>query len=113
MNLKPLALYRRLHVMKMHGETYAESMLRNGIKMVNKFKREDRYVVFKISDLNKITLGFNEISALGSIKHKINLLRAKENRRRLKCLIVESDWPMYEDVWKQIEEFASEDDKET
>ena len=56
-----------------------------------KFKREERYIVVKIKNLAGL-----QIAPLR------NFLR--ENRvPTLDCVVVESDWPEYEKVWRSIE----------
>lgn len=61
---------------------------------MNEFKREERYVVFKLSrlDKNKFIRG-KQLGCLG------NSFIADA---RVDCLVVESDWPEYEPVWEMI-----------
>ena len=62
------------------------------------FEREYRYLVLKYKDIDKIeTWQQNE---LFYIVEEIN------NKRRspIEAVIVESDWPEYEAVWKMIED---------
>lgn len=64
---------------------------------MSEFKREARYVVIKIADLNKLRGGQTE-----ALRQEL----AKVSRRlpRRECLVIESDWPEYEVVWKMIED---------
>lgn len=60
------------------------------------FEREDRYLVIKYSDLNKVSpeyrLPFKEYlgDVLAEVPHR-------------EFVVVESDWPEYEKVWQMIE----------
>lgn len=67
--------------------------------MSNEFKREDRYIVFKVSDLGNSLKG-DEIRKLAEEYAEQRQLKGKEP---LKCVVVESDWPEYEPTWKAIE----------
>lgn len=64
---------------------------------MSELKREARYVVIKIADLNKLRGGQTE-----ALRQEL----AKVSRRlpRRECLVIESDWPEYEVVWKMIED---------
>lgn len=73
--------------------------------MSEEFKREQRYVVFKRSDLLRLMeldLVFTE--ALGALTRATEKLRKQDGREPLQCVVVEKDWPEYEEVWKAIEE---------
>lgn len=58
---------------------------------MNSFKREEHYIVFKISRLDQEQLEFLE-----RVQREIPQIN--------NCVVVESDWPEYETVWKMIEE---------
>ena len=62
---------------------------------MNEFKREERYVVFKLSklDKNEFVRG-KQLDCLG------NSFIADA---RVDCLVVESDWPEYEPAWSMLE----------
>ena len=70
--------------------------------MGTKFEREERYLVFKLADVEKDFFP-SEISQL------LRLYETQQNRRKqrgkppLECVVVESDWPEYEPTWKAIE----------
>lgn len=67
--------------------------------MSNEFMREERYIVFKMSDLGNSLKG-DEIRRLArEYAEYRQLLRKKP----LECLVVEKDWPEYEPTWKAIE----------
>jgi len=63
---------------------------------MSEFKREDRYIVIKRSDLEKVPAGY-----WSSLIEPIGALRAHLPHRE--CLVIESDWPEYEVAWKMIE----------
>ena len=67
--------------------------------MTDEFQREERYIVFKVSDLGNSLKG-NEIRKLAReyAEHRQQL-----GKEPLKCVVVESDWPEYESTWKAIE----------
>ena len=64
-----------------------------------KFKREERYVVFKLTDLCNSLKG-DEIRQLAREYAEQRRLKGKPP---LECVVVESDWPEYEPTWKAIE----------
>lgn len=55
------------------------------------FTREGRYTVFKIKDL-----GEEQLELVERVQRELPTLRD--------CVVVESDWPEYEKVWKMIED---------
>lgn len=69
--------------------------------MTTQFKREERYVVFKIKDLEALTT--SECEALYRMGTKILNYRKATKRPPFKCVCVEHDWPEYEMVWAAIE----------
>ena len=71
-------------------------------KPKQKFIREDRYIVFKKSDiLNCLTE--DEANTIEGIIKKVDTYRKSVGKDRLKTVVVESDWDMYEAVWKLVE----------
>lgn len=67
--------------------------------MSNEFKREERYVVIKIKDLE-----FNSPS--GDTNKRSKELGEWISRNSLctrECVVVESDWPEYHLVWAMLE----------
>ena len=67
--------------------------------MSNKFVREERYIVFKVSDLGNSLKG-DEIRKLA---REYAEQRSLKGKKPLECVVVESDWPEYEPTWKAIE----------
>jgi len=71
-------------------------------KESEKFHRENRYIVFKLSDVEKY-LGKSGISRLAEFTNYIDYRRSTKNKDPLACVVVESDWPEYEPTWAAIE----------
>ena len=67
--------------------------------MSTEFLREDRYIVFKTSDLGNSLKG-DEIRRLAREYAEQRILKGKPP---LECVVVESDWPEYEPTWRAIE----------
>ena len=67
--------------------------------MSTEFKREERYIVFKVADLGNSLKG-DEIRQLAREYAEQRRLKGKSP---LECVVVESDWPEYEPTWKAIE----------
>lgn len=67
------------------------------------FKREVRYVVLKISDIDAALTPFEHL-ALAQIEASVANQRIKAGKQPFECVVVESDWPEYEPTWKAIEE---------
>jgi hypothetical protein len=63
------------------------------------FNREDRYFVFKRSDVPPSALAMME-----HMRRTADLIRATKGKPSLVCVVVESDWPEYEATWKMIED---------
>ncbi len=70
-------------------------------------KREDRYLVFKMKDVEKYltTEGINQLMYL---ELDVTTERKADGKKPLQCVVVEKDWPMYEDTWEQIENWVHE-----
>jgi hypothetical protein len=64
-------------------------------------KREDRYIVLKLSDIE--FLDEYESEQLAGVCDIIRDIREKCGKRDLRCVVVEDDWPEYETVWDMIE----------
>lgn len=67
--------------------------------MMSSFKREERYIVLKLSDLTD-----DEYSHIEDYLEKCMI-------ERRECVVVEADWPIYEDVWNMIENIENEERK--
>lgn len=69
---------------------------------LKEFVKEDRYIVFKKSDiLNCLTE--DEANTIEGIIKKVDTYRKSVGKDSLKTVVVESDWDMYEAVWKLVE----------
>lgn len=69
---------------------------------MSEFRRERRYLVFKISDMNKY-LPPRERKILEGYSVELDLAREDDGKPPLECLVIESDWPEYERAWRTIE----------
>ena len=67
--------------------------------MSKEFVREERYIVFKMSELGNSLKG-DEIRRLAREYAEQRRLKGK---KPLECVVVEKDWPEYEPTWKAIE----------
>lgn len=67
------------------------------------FHREERYIVLKITDIDK-SLSDAEVDTLRGICNKVEKYRGESGKRQFECVVVESDWPEYEPTWKSIEQ---------
>lgn len=70
--------------------------------MSEQFKREPRYVVFKIKDINAY-LSAAQIDALQTAGETIAAGRAIAGKPPFNAVVVEQDWPEFEMVWDAIE----------
>ncbi len=69
---------------------------------MSEFKREDRYLVVKYSDMDNASAGIRQGFMRNSRwLHDSMLARGAPARS---FLVIESDWPEYEIVWKMIED---------
>ena len=64
--------------------------------------REDRYIVVKRKDA-VAALTTDERIILSNLCGKINCYRRSADKLPLECVVVESDWPEYEQTWQDIE----------
>lgn len=64
-------------------------------------KREDRYLVFKRTDIQRY-LNPTAQKTLSEISNTIIGARRGQRREELQCVVVEKDWPEYEHVWELI-----------
>ncbi|WP_404603678.1 hypothetical protein [Raoultella planticola] len=65
-------------------------------------EREERYVVLKIKDIEHF-LSTSQKDDLHDIRGTIDAYRRMTKKGELKAVVVESDWPEYERVWKMLE----------
>lgn len=76
--------------------------LQKGQKVSEQFKREPRYVVFKIKDIHAY-LSAAQIDALQTARETIAAGRAIEGKPPFNAVVVEQDWPEFEPTWEAIE----------
>ncbi|MFM2589423.1 hypothetical protein [Vibrio sp. TBV020] len=69
---------------------------------MSEFKKEDRYLVIKRSDIEKF-LTYSEKEDLYQLAEVVRDGRAILTSKPLECVVVESSWPIYNDVWKMVE----------
>lgn len=69
---------------------------------MSEFTKEDRYLVIKRSDI-KSALDGEMQSALQHIAQTVEAERSSLGKPVLECVVVESDWPIYEHVWNMVE----------
>ena len=70
--------------------------------MSEQFKREPRYVVFKIKDILAY-LGPEQIEMVEHLGKLIAHGRAGDGKEQFNAVVVEQDWPEFEMVWDAIE----------
>ena len=70
--------------------------------MTDEFVREDRYIVFKLSDVVE-HLTTAERLHLERLYEIQRVGRKEAGKSALECVVVESDWPEYEPTWRAIE----------
>lgn len=70
--------------------------------MTKEFMREDRYIVFKISDVVE-HLTTTEALHLARLYEIQRVGRKEAGKSELECVVVESDWPEYESTCRAIE----------
>lgn len=66
------------------------------------FKRELRYLLFKISDVNRY-LSSSERDLLRAMADKIYQARTMDNRGPLEAVVIESDWSCFDKAWELVE----------
>lgn len=70
---------------------------------MSEFKKEFRYLVFKIKDVD-LYLTEQEKDSLLCIADELAVCRADAGKNPLQCVVVEDDWPEYDIVWKMIQD---------
>lgn len=63
---------------------------------MSEFQREDRYIVIKRSDLERLRGGQTE-----GLRQQLSKVYPLLPKRQ--CAVIESDWPEFEQVWRMIE----------
>lgn len=69
---------------------------------MTEFKREDRYLVIKRTDIEEY-LGDEDKALLSKVENLIGGWRHIRNKNPFACVVVEQDWPEYEPTWEAIE----------
>lgn len=72
------------------------------------FKRENRYLTLKLSDATA-ALGAQEWESLQRMVTAVAAYRKAAGKPGLECVVVESDWPIYDRVWQLVEGLTSPD----
>jgi hypothetical protein len=68
-------------------------------------KRENRYIVIKIEDLNELS-NQDKVDLQAVLLKISNLRELKGKNPNKKYVVVSEDWPMYEQTWKALEEWV-------
>ena len=69
---------------------------------MTEFKREHRYIVFKLKDISKY-LSTAEREDIMTMGHAIANGRAEDGKPPFNAAVIEQDWPEFEPVWAMIE----------
>ena len=72
-------------------------------------ERENRYLIIKFKDANE-ALTVEQREALRYIAVAVAAYRLESGKQTLEAVVVESDWPEYEQVWGMIESRVQGDD---
>lgn len=70
------------------------------------FKRENRYLVIKLSDFKLVPKAFRPSTIkrdLMDVGKNMAHWREESGKAPLNCVVVESDWPEYEPTWDAIQ----------
>lgn len=73
---------------------------------MNNFMKEDRYLVMKRSEIES-GLDAEQKSILFHLAQKVAAERRSLGKPVLECVVVESDWPNYNEVWESVESVAN------
>lgn len=74
---------------------------------MSEFKRENRYLVIKWRDAVS-ALGDRELEALQGLADAVSEHRKELEKPALECVVVESDWPIYEQAWALIKQMDAD-----
>jgi hypothetical protein len=64
-------------------------------------QREERYLVVKYKDM-ATHLTVDEQIALIELAKKVDAGRKSDGKHEMQCVVVEHDWPEYEEVWAML-----------
>ncbi len=70
---------------------------------MSEFKRERRYLVAKVRDV-ETALSDDEKRQLSALMGKVEHHREQQGKSPLECVVVESDWPNYQETWDSVRE---------
>lgn len=70
---------------------------------MEEFTRENRYIVLKRKDVRG-TLTPEELGQLNSVCDRIEEQRRLLAKPKLRCVVVESDWKIYNEVWALVQQ---------
>lgn len=70
--------------------------------MTDEFKQEDRYIVFKVSDMSAY-LSSSEADEVRYLNRVVNAGRTREGKENLNGVFVEEHWPEFEPTWDAIQ----------
>ena len=77
---------------------------------MSEFKREPRYLVFKIKDMQKyLPFDMALLTMLNVIGDEIATGRKADGKAPFNALVVEQDWPEFEPTWAAIEKRMTPD----
>lgn len=65
--------------------------------------KEERYIVFKLSDIEKY-IGADKFFLLRKLIRGIEAGRERDEKKPFDCVVIEHDWPEYEKVWEMLSE---------
>lgn len=71
------------------------------------FKKEIRYIVAKVKEV-EAALDYEELRELSNLLEKVESYRVTQGKAPMECVVVESDWPMYNTTWDAIENWCPE-----
>ena len=76
-------------------------------------KREERYLVFKYTDLDELDDHYPNYlrNNLADIIDVVESIREEKGKKPLNCVVIEEDWPEYETVWKLLEERVDNEER--
>lgn len=75
-------------------------------------QHEKRYTVLKDKDIEKY-LNADDKMRLARICRDIDISRAHDGKRPLKCVVVEDDWPEYGQTWAAIGARVDAEERQT
>ena len=70
---------------------------------MSEFKRERRYLVEKVRDV-ETALSDDEKRQLSALMEKVEHHREQQGKSPLECVVVESDWPNFQETWDSVRE---------